>query len=88
MSVALSQVAAAAIDNGRKGEVTIKFKFDPIEKTSQVRVDHLLYFKRPTMAGSAMEEEERATVMHVGKFGRISLAQEDLFHERQGRLDK
>lgn len=40
LSVALSQVAAAAMDHDRKGEVTIKLTFERLDGTFQCRVSH------------------------------------------------
>lgn len=76
LSLALSQVAAASIDNNYPGEVTLKFTLSRITGTSQVQCKHTLKFTRPTMSGKASEEESRATVMHVGKYGRLSLVPE------------
>jgi hypothetical protein len=78
VSVALSQVAAAVVDRERKGEVTIAFKFQHIKGTSQVTVEHTTKFKKPTMSGAAAEDTKGATVLHVGRFGRLSLAQPSL----------
>lgn len=75
-SLALSQVAAASVDNDSTGEVTVKFSFKKIPGTTQVHCSHQLKFTRPTMSGKASEEETRVTPMHVGKFGRLSLAPE------------
>ena len=77
LSIALSQVAAASIDNDKTGEVSIKFTFKKIPGTSQVHCEHTLKFTRPTMDGKAGEEEKRITPMHVGKFGRLTLAPEN-----------
>lgn len=77
LSIALSQVAAAVVDNGRTGEVNVKLSFSRIEGTSQVACTHLLKFTKPTMDGKSGEEEKRVTVFHVGKFGRITLAPEN-----------
>lgn len=76
LSIALSKVAAAVIDNNRAGEVSIKFAFKKIEGTSQVTCEHTLKFSAPTMDGKSGEEEKRVTVMHVGRFGRVTLAPE------------
>lgn len=78
LSVALSEVAAACVDREKKGEVTLKLKFDPIKNTSQVAVEHELKFTKPTSSGKASEEAKRTTVLYVGKFGAISLAQPSL----------
>lgn len=85
LSIALSQVAAATVDNDKTGEVSIKLTFQRIPGTSQVRCEHTLKYVKPTMDGKAGEEEKRSTVLHVGKFGALSLAQPSLMG-RQGEL--
>jgi hypothetical protein len=87
LSVALSQTAAAVIDNGRAGEVKLIFSFKRIEGTHQVALEHKLIFARPTLDGKATEEEKRVTVMHVGKFGRLTLVPESQIPllDRQGQ---
>lgn len=86
LSIALSQVAAAAVDNDKAGEVSLKFTFTKIPGTTQVHCAHLLKFTRPTIDGKASEEEKRTTPLHVGKFGRLTLAPENqlAFLDRQG----
>lgn len=74
LSVALSQVAAAAMDHGGTGEVHVKFSFKKIPGTAQVHCEHALKFSKPTPDGKAGEEEKRSTALHVGKFGALSLA--------------
>lgn len=83
LSQALSETAAAAIDHGRVGEVSIKFKIEQIQGTHQVRLQHDVKFKKPTSMGTASEETSSATVLHVGKYGRLSLAQPSLLDDRQ-----
>lgn len=78
LSIALSQVAAAVVDREKKGSVEIKLNFEHIKGTQQVRLGHVVTFKRPTMTGKATEEAAGATVLHVSKGGRLSLAQPDL----------
>jgi hypothetical protein len=78
LSIALSSVAAAVVDNDKVGEVNIKLSLTRIPGTNQVRCEHTLKFQRPTMDGKASEEEKRSTVLHVGKFGALSLAQPSL----------
>lgn len=78
LGLALSQVAAAVVDNQRQGEITVKFKFTAIPNTHQVRCDHAIDFKRPTMHGVAGEKDTLSTVLYVGQFGRLSLAQPSL----------
>ncbi len=77
LSIALSQVAAAAVDNDKPGEVTVKFSFAKIPGTKQAQCKHQLKFVRPTADGKASEDETRSTPLHVGRFGRLSLAPEN-----------
>ena len=77
LSIALSQVAASAVDTDCAGEVTLKFVFTKIPGTKQVQCKHQLKFMRPTADGKASEEESRTTPLHVGRFGRLSLAPEN-----------
>ena len=77
LSVALSQVAASSVDNDKEGEVNIKLKFKKIPGTTQVHCEHTLKFTRPTMDGKVSEEEKRTTPLHVGKYGRLSIAPEN-----------
>jgi hypothetical protein len=87
MSQALSESAAATVDHARVSEVTVKFKIEVITGTHQVRIQHDTKFKRPTSMGTKTEETSGATVMHVGKFGALSLAQPSMFNkERQQSL--
>ena len=76
-SIALSQVAAAAVDHDKEGTVSINLKFKKIPGTSQVHCEHTLKFTRPTLDGKASEEEKRTTPLHVGKFGKLSIAPEN-----------
>lgn len=76
LSLVLSEVAAASVDNERVGEVSLSFTFKRIPGTSQVHCEHKLKFTRPTQHGKAGEEEKRTTALHVGKFGKLSLAPE------------
>ena len=86
-SIALSEVSSAVVDREKKGEVSITLKFEHIKGTNQVRIEHVTKFKKPTMAGSASEEAKGATVMHVGRFGKLSLAQPSLLdNERQSSI--
>lgn len=87
-SLALSQVAAATCDNGRQGEVSLKFTFKQIPGTNQVQCSHQIKFSRPTTAGTASEEETRTTPMYVGKYGKLTLAPENQtsFLTREGQV--
>lgn len=77
LSIALSQVAAGVHDNDGKGEVTVKFAFTKVPGAAQVTCAHTLKFTRPTADGKASEEATRKTSLHVGKYGRLSLAPEN-----------
>jgi hypothetical protein len=83
LSRALSEAAAAAVDHERKAEVTIKFKIERIKNTHQVRVEHELKYNKPTSVGRSSEEVSTATVLHVGKFGALTLAQPSLLEKEQ-----
>jgi hypothetical protein len=88
LSQALSTVAAAVIDHAQTGEVTVKFKIAQIAGTHQVRLQHDVKFKKPTSMGSASEDTSGATVLHVGQYGALSLAQAPLFDKsKQGDLN-
>ncbi len=87
LSQALSETAAASIDHGKVGEVSIKLKIERIAGTHQVRLQHDVKFSKPTSMGRASEETSGATVLHVGKYGRLSLAQPSLLdNERQTKV--
>lgn len=89
LSVALSEVAAAVVDRDtKKGSVHVQLDFERITGTHQVRVAHKLTFKKPTLTGKATEEACGATVLHVGKYGALSLAQPRLpgMDQEQSRL--
>lgn len=83
LSQALSESAAATVDHARVSEVTVKFKIEVITGTHQVRIQHDTKFKRPTSMGSKTEETSGATVMHVGKYGCLSLAQPGIFDKEK-----
>jgi len=88
LSMALSQVAAAAVDNKREGKVSIEFKFKQIPGTTQVHCAHTIKFSRPTMDGEASEKVSRTTALHVGKYGKLTLAPENQmsFLQKDGNL--
>ena len=86
LSKALSEVAAAVIDHNKNGEVIIKFKMEKITGTQQLRLQHDVKFMKPTSMGKAGEETSGATVLHVGKYGALSLAQPSLLEKKQNDL--
>jgi hypothetical protein len=86
LSMALSTVAAAVVDQGhanghskKKGAVTTSFDFEHLPGTNQVRVTYQVKFTRPTSLGRATEETEGNSVLHVSRGGRLSAAQPGLF---------
>ncbi len=81
LSQALSESAAAVVDFGKKAEVTVKFKIEQITGTHQVRIQHDTKFIRPTSMGKLSQETGGATVLHVGKYGSLSLAQPSLLEK-------
>ena len=86
LSVALSKVAAAVIDHDpKKGKVCVELAFERIGGTTQVRIAHIIKFAQPTGAGRLVEEATGATVMHVGRFGRLTLSQGQLIG-KQGEV--
>lgn len=76
VGIALSNTAAAAMDNGGSGEVVIKFKLKRIDGTHQIKCEHSMKFTHPTSSGKASEETGGATVLHVNKGGKLSLVPE------------
>lgn len=86
LSVALSQVAAAVTNTDKVGEVTLKLALKKVPGTNQVTVTHQLSYAKPTEAGRVREEDKRSTVLHVGKYGRLSLVPDNQLNllDRQG----
>ena len=83
LSVAMSETAAACVDSQKKGEVLLKLIFSPIKGTHQVEVLHQLKFTRPTLRGGLprgkkIEQDDGATVFHVGRFGKLTITQPQL----------
>lgn len=73
VSAALSQAAAACVDNQKQAEVNLKFLLKPIKGTSQTHVQHTLAYKKPTSTGKIAEDTTQTTTLHVGQYGRLSL---------------
>lgn len=86
---ALCEVAAGTVDNGdkgKKGSVALTFTVQRVGESNQVSIDHKLAYKRPTRRGHSTEEDTTATLMHVSRGGRMSIAPEtqtDMFKEGQ-----
>lgn len=85
LSIALCKVAAAVVDHNKKGEVRIELKFEKIPGTSQVNIKHTAKYTQPTEHGKVIENADGATVLHVGKYGRLSAAQQPLIG-KQGEI--
>ena len=75
LSVALSRVASHVVDREKAGKVVLSLSIQPIKGTHQIAVDADLSYSHPTLKGKTSESAESTTVLHVGRFGRISLAQ-------------
>ena len=88
LSVAISTAAAAVVDNAKKGKVVVTLDLLPIPGTHQLHIQHTLAYNRPTADGQASEKQVRTTAMHVGKFGKLTLAPENQmsFMDREGRV--
>lgn len=71
VSQAMSDVAAAVIDNERKGKLTLTFDFKSISQ-SQVMVAHSIKYEKPTRNGRSIEEDTTQTPMYVGPGGHTS----------------
>lgn len=91
LSVALSETAASCVEHeAKKGaSVNVKFDFEYIPGTSQVRIVHSVKFTRPTRFGKRAEDCKGASVMHVGKRGRLTATQPELggMQGRQASID-
>lgn len=86
LSVALSRVASHVVDREKAGKVTLSLSIQPIKGTHQIAVDADLSYSHPTLKGKTSESAESTTVLHVGRFGRITLAQQPLL-DQQGKLN-
>lgn len=88
LSSVLSDVAAAVVDHGTKGEVTIKLSMSQIGNGHQVAVHHSLEYKRPTTRGHQSEKDTTSTPMHVGTKGALSFFPENQtqMFDKRGRV--
>lgn len=86
LSIALSQCAAATVDHGKNSKVSIELTISRIDGSMQVFCDHKLKFVKPTLDGESSEQEKRKTILHVGKFGKLTLVPEsqlDMFQAKK-----
>ncbi|MBL4835766.1 MAG: hypothetical protein JKY26_17585 [Pseudomonas sp.] len=65
MGRALSDVAAAVVDHGKKGKLVITLDISQIGETHQVEILHKLDFLTPTKRGSKREDTALKTPMYV-----------------------
>lgn len=66
---ALSAVAGAVVDHGKKGQVKVTFDISQIGESHQVRIAHKLEFTEPTKRGSRREDTALETPMFVTEDG-------------------
>ena len=72
----LTSVGLSVVENKRKGKISIDLDFTLIPNTQQVSITHALKLSRPTTDGESMEKVKRDTVMHVGKYGKLTVMPE------------
>lgn len=69
LATALSAVACAVVDNGKKGKVVITLEMSQIGESHQVKINHKLDYTEPTKRGSRREDVALDTPMHVTQNG-------------------
>lgn len=69
VATALSAVAAAAVDHGKKGQVKLVFDISRIGESHQVKISHKLEYTEPTKRGSRREDTALETPMYVTETG-------------------
>lgn len=82
LSYELSQAAMAAVQHGKKAEITLKISLKQINESSMVMSSVEMGSKRPKHMGSKSETSQTAAVHHVGKYGKLTdqpETQQDLF---------
>lgn len=86
LQAAMRDTVLGVTTTGKKGSVTLKFDFEQIGDSNQVKCTHVIRYAKPTIKGKATEEATTSTPLHVLKGGLLSLfpeKQEDMF-PRQG----
>ena len=73
IGIALSDVAAGAVDFNNVGEVTVKFKIKRIDNSAAVVVAHSITQKRPTSHGDRSETDNTSTPMYIGAGGKMTI---------------
>lgn len=66
---ALSAVAGAVVDHGKKGQVKLVFDISQIGESHQVKIAHKLEYTEPTKRGSRREDTALETPMFVTEDG-------------------
>lgn len=66
---ALSAVAGAVVDFGKKGQVKVTFDVSQIGESHQVKIAHKLEYTEPTKRGSRREDTALETPMFVTENG-------------------
>lgn len=70
---ALAETAAAVVDTGKKGKVTITFDIKRISSSQQVDIKHCVKYSLPTHKGSVVEDNTTSTPMYVGVRGYLGI---------------
>ena len=74
---AARDVALGTVTHGKKGKLVIELNFARVGKSNQVEVKHKIKYSRPTMNGSAAEDDETTTPMFVAGDGTCSFMPPD-----------
>lgn len=69
LGAALSAVAGAVVDHGKKGKVVITLDMSRIGESHQVNITHKLAWSEPTKRGSRSEDNALDTPMFVTEKG-------------------
>lgn len=87
LSAVLSSVAMAVITEGKAGKVAMTFTIEQIGNSHQVAIKHSLNYKKPTLRGHTIEQDETQTPMHVGQGGKMTLFPEgqELLFDKTGQ---
>lgn len=69
LGTALSAVAGAVVETGKKGKVVISLEISQIGESHQVKITHKLDYTEPTKRGKRSEDTALDTPMHVTQSG-------------------
>lgn len=76
LSIGLSEVAAALVEHGGKGELTISIKMEQVGNTKQIKLPTTLKYTRPTSSGKRIEDFESVSLMYLGMSGLVPFREE------------